>query len=131
MNYKKLLVIFLILVAVHSFLVGVGLMLMPPDWLAFFNFTIVEKFFSAQGGIFHVVMVVAYLLAAKNLDTEKGLVYFSISAKTIAFFFLTGYYLIMNQILVVLLSGIGDLLMAVILWWLYKKYQEQKKVVSQ
>ncbi len=114
--------IFLFLVALHSFFVGLGLLFLPTHLFTEFGYNpITENFFRAQGGIFHIVMVVAYLMAMKDPVENKVMVLFSISAKFIAVLFLFGYYIFIENILVVFLSGVGDLIMALILLFLSKK----------
>lgn len=114
--------IFLFLVALHSFFVGLGLLFLPTHLFVEFGYNpIAENFFRAQGGIFHIVMVVAYLMAMKEPVENKVMVQFSISAKFIAVLFLFGYYIFIENILVVFLSGVGDLIMALILLFLSKK----------
>jgi len=57
----KILSVFLWLVAVHSFLVGIGLIVLPSSAFEFLGFNpTFERFFSTQGGVFHSVMVLRY-----------------------------------------------------------------------
>lgn len=119
---QKHLSIFLYLVALHSFVVGIAL-IASPDWLfeeLGYN-QINENFFKAQGGVFHLVMVVAYFMAAGSPRERNTLVKFSITAKFLAVIFLLIYFLLVDGILVVLLSGIGDLIMGIIIWYLSLK----------
>ncbi|OQX77633.1 MAG: hypothetical protein B6D61_06890 [Bacteroidetes bacterium 4484_249] len=76
----KLLKLFLWLIAIHSFMVGMLLIFLPAADLAFFGFNVIEKFFSIQGGVFHVVMSIAYVIAATNHSKSDLLIYFSIAA---------------------------------------------------
>ncbi|MBU0529818.1 hypothetical protein KKF86_08710 [bacterium] len=67
MSNIKLLVITLWLVTAHSLLAGLGMILLPIDWIAYFNITPSEhRFFITQGGVFHIVMALAYGMAALN-----------------------------------------------------------------
>lgn len=118
--------LFLWLIAIHSFLVGVLLIVLPADMLAFFGFGIIEKFFSTQGGVFHIVMSVAYILAATNLGKSDLIIYFSISAKFIATAFLFSYFVFKNQIWTVLFSGLGDCIMAILLLVLFINFKKNK-----
>ncbi len=53
----KLLKIFLLLVALHSFCVGVGLILIPLEYFDLFGFHAYSgNFFKIQAGVFHIVM---------------------------------------------------------------------------
>lgn len=116
---------FLWLIAAHSFIVGMVLIILPGESLAFFGFNIIEKFFSTQGGVFHIVMSIAYALAAENLGKSDLVIYFSIAAKFIATIFLISYFLFKNFILVVAFSGIGDLIMGILLLVLFINYKKE------
>ena len=120
MKEFKYLKIFLYLVALHSFIVGVNLLYFSSDLLQSFGFSALnEPFFKFQGGVFHLVMVVAYSLAAVNPVKNKMIVIFSIIAKFMATIFLLVYYSFYDTSFIVLLSGISDLIMGVIIYYLY------------
>src|SRR5210317_814982 len=112
--------IFLWLIALHSFLVGIGLILFPPSYLEFFGFLNYQySFFQAQGGVFHLVMAVAYTMAIKYMHISPGLIIFSIAAKMIATIFLLMYYLFVENSWMIIMSAFGDATMAIILYVLY------------
>jgi hypothetical protein len=76
----------------HSLAVGIGLMFMPVSWLPFFGFEpYARNFYQAQGGIFHIVMCVAYTMAALRFQKYECLIHFTIIAKFIACGFLFVY----------------------------------------
>lgn len=120
-DYIKLTKIFLYLIALHSFVVALALML-SPSWLMeqFGYSSINEPFFKVQAGVFHIVMVVAYMLAASDPIKNKIMVIYSITIKFIATIFLVVYFIFINPVIVILLSGFGDLAMGLILVYLYK-----------
>ena len=123
MTYKRLLVILLWLVAIHSFCVGVAMVFLPTDWISYFNITPSEhRFFITQGGVFHILMSVAYILAAKDIDKNAGLIKFSIIAKFCATIFLVAYFVFVNQFGIVFLSAIGDFCMGLLILVIYKMY---------
>ena len=63
----QVLKIFLILVAIHSFCVGLGLILIPLDYFDLFGFYEYSgNFFKIQAGVFHIIMCGAYVLAARD-----------------------------------------------------------------
>jgi hypothetical protein len=111
--------ILLWLIALHSFTVAVLLILLGEECMQFFGFPAGNAFFQVQGGIFHIVMVVAYLIAATKLSSSRLLIIFIVTAKSIAATYLLLYYFLVMPIMVVLLSGIADGLMglAVLLLW--------------
>lgn len=121
------------LVAFHSMGVGAMLIILPPEIMQLFGYQFVtERFFQVQAGVFHFVVVAAYILAALNLKDCKWLIIFSIIVKSSTTIFLFTYYFYADQMLVVLLSGIGDGLMGVMIWLFYRQYiSAQKKVIAE
>lgn len=120
-NSTKLLSIFLWLVALHSFAVGVGLIVLPLSLLKFFGYGVcAERFFPSQGGVFHIAMAVGYAMAAYNLKRYECLIIFSIVVKFMATVFLFTYFILVSSIWLVLLSGISDFLMGLIILILYR-----------
>jgi hypothetical protein len=117
---RKLLNVFLVLMSLHSFLVGLGLILMSKSQLAFFGFAISENFFPDQGGVFHIVMSIAYILPVINYQTYRSFISYSILVKFIATVFLFSYFFFMDGLLMVLFSGIFDFLMGLFLLLLYR-----------
>lgn len=111
------------LVAIHSFIVGVGLIIQFPAVMKLFGFfSCNEHFFPAQGGVFHIVMAIGYSLAAKNPDQYRCLVIFSIIVKGIATVFLLTYYFVVESIWTVLGSGIIDGIMCLLIYFSYISY---------
>jgi hypothetical protein len=108
--------------------VGVGLIAIPPELLTSFGFNLVrEPFFPIQGGVFHIVMSVAYAMAAWDPPRNDRLIVMAIIAKLMALSFLVAYYLIGEQIITILLSGIGDGLMAAILLWARYRFMRSNR----
>ncbi len=115
------------LISIHSFLVGVGLIIFPGELMEYIGFQFVhEKFFQVQGGVFHIVLSICYILPVISYHNFKSLVIFSIIAKISATVFLFIYFLFFDSILCVLLSGFGDCTMAVLLLYVY--HNRQKKI---
>jgi len=116
----KILSVFLWLVAVHSFLVGIGLIVLPSSAFEFLGFNpTFERFFSTQGGVFHIAMSVGYAMAGYDKIKYKQLIVFSIIVKIIATVFLISYFLIISSQWLILMSGISDFLMGIIILYLY------------
>lgn len=103
--------LFLWFMAIHSFIVGLLLLVLNGEMIGFFGFAGGEAFFRIQGGVFHLVMCVAYCLAALRPYGGRPLIILIIAAKFMAFAYLLIYYFVADPILVLLLSGIGDGLM--------------------
>ena len=126
-NNKKWLTIILLLVSIHSFFVGIGLIFMPCSLMKFFGFEVpVEKFFPVQGGIFHIVMCVIYALAASNIKRYSELIFVTIIAKFMATFFLLIYYIFVDNVWMVLSSAIADCLMGIVILILFVGYRKSK-----
>jgi hypothetical protein len=120
MREDKILSVFLWLVAIHSFLVGAGLIVLPTSVFEYFGFNpTFERFFSTQGGVFHIAMSVGYAMAGFDKIKYRQLIVFSIIVKFIATVFLTSYFLIISSQWLILMSGISDLLIGIIILYLY------------
>lgn len=117
--------IILWLIAVHSFLVGMGMILIPSSFIEYLGFAANNDcFFRYQGGVFHIVMSIAYAGAAINIGRDNSLVFLTIAAKFMATVFLFSYYFFAAQIVIIFLSGIGDFLMGIIVSVLFVRYKK-------
>ena len=115
------------LVGCHSALVGIGLICRPAFLFAKLGFApLGEPFFPVQGGVFHVVMAVGYFMAAQDLEGNRSLVVFAIVVKTLATVFLLTYWLMINRLPLVLVSGIGDGAMGLLLWLAYQSWRSTR-----
>ena len=86
------------LVALHSLVVGLGLVLVPPETMQLFGYgPYQERFFSVQAGVFHFVLVVAYALAAARPRRFPGLLLLSVAAKFMATAFLALYFVMVVE----------------------------------
>ena len=127
-NPRKRLSLLMILIAIHSFCVGVGLIIRPAELMQLFGFgTCYERFFPTQGGVFHIVMVVGYLMAAYDVDENHSLIIFSILVKIMATVFLFIYFIAVEQIWLVLMSGFSDGLMGIAIYVALLLYLKSKK----
>lgn len=100
--------ILLWLIAIHSLGVGLVLIVLSPSALELFGYVGYSgRFFQMQGGVFHVVMVIFYLLAARALP-DTTLVDAIVAVKLMAAVFLVSYYLFFEPISVIMLSGLAD-----------------------
>jgi hypothetical protein len=122
-DHGNILSMILWLVALHSFIVGIGLIVMPPQLNSGG-----DRFFQSQGGVFHIVMTIAYSLAALRTSRFECLILFSIIVKFSATIFLFIYYFFAVQIWMVLLSGITDCLMGIVILWMYVLYSQKIKI---
>jgi hypothetical protein len=110
--------IILILISLHSFLVGTLLLVLPGKSMTFFGFSVlVENFFQLQGGVFHYVMAIGYFMAAIWYNRYHGLILLAIIAKFFSTIFLFSFYLLVSKVWVVLFSGIVDCLMGLAILW--------------
>ena len=126
---SRILNIYLVLVALHSFCVGLGLIFLSASQMALMGFNISENFFPDQGGVFHIIMSIAYILPVIDVKKYYSFIFFSIIVKFIATIFLFIYYLFIDQILMVLFSGIFDYLIGFVLLLIFNWYK--KSVISE
>lgn len=103
----RLLATVLWLVALHSVTVGILLIIQPLLLMQLAGLG-AGGFFPAQGGIFHLLMAVAYATGAININKYRYLIIFSIFVKAVATFFLLVYCLAVEFKWIILLSGMGD-----------------------
>ena len=121
----------LYLIAFHSFCVGISLIVLPFEILSWFGFTVDPyRFFSTQGGVFHVVLSIAYILAACKPLEERSLVIFIILAKWIAFFFLGFYFLFSEMVPVIAISAISDGVMGLLVMMFFQELFTTEEVVD-
>ncbi len=125
--YHQYLKLFLWLITLHSFFVGIALIVTPASLFVYFGYAnITEKFFPVQGGVFHIVLSIAYAMAALDVIHQGRMIMLTISAKIIATTFLFAYYFLIAEIWTVLVSGLVDGLMGIIVWYLYSRYLKFK-----
>ena len=121
LKVDKAITVFLWLVALHSFLIGIGLIFLPSSAFKFLEFdTTFDRFFSAQGGVFHIAMAICYAMAGYDKIKYRQLIIFSIIVKFIAVIFLIIYFLIVSSQWLIIVSAVSDLLMGVIILHLYR-----------
>ncbi len=124
--------LFLLVVSLHSFFVGVGLIILPDYLIEFFQFNpVTERFFPTQGGVFHIAMAVCYAVAAIDLQRYTVLISFSIFVKLLAAFFLFSYFVFGATNLLVLISGVSDFLMGIVLFYFYQKLFKYKMAIDE
>ncbi|MCX6280644.1 MAG: hypothetical protein NTU51_01610 [Bacteroidetes bacterium] len=121
-NSRLLLQWVLWLIAIHSICFGLALISFPSGWINFFGFQLQEKFFADQGGVFHLIISLAYIMAALSPENSLKLIILSCVTKFTAALFLFSYFLFDKPIFMVLVSGIGDLLMGLAILFSYRLY---------
>jgi hypothetical protein len=115
------------LVALHSVVVGVGLVLHPAGLLAAVGYApLSEPFFPTQGGVFHFVMAIAYVLGARDPVRHEALIRFAVVVKFVALVFLVGYWLLHRHLLVVLGSGLADGVMGASILVAYRRWRKER-----
>lgn len=123
----KLLSTVLWLVALHSIAMGLALIVQPTLLMKLSGFSPeCERFFPAQGGVFHILMAVAYVMGATDIEKYHYLIVFSIIVKTLATLFLMVYCFAVEFKWIVLLSGIGDGVMGLIIFLALENYLHLK-----
>ena len=110
-------------VAAHSILMGLALISQPAavmEWLGFKS--MYEHFFPAQGGVFHLLMAVAYSLGALDSQKYHFLIVFSIIVKAVATTFLVIYCFTVEFKWIILISGISDGVMGTAIFIAFRRY---------
>lgn len=126
MKITRILSALLYLIALHSLVVGIVLVVIPFSGLEFFGYHDYHgSFFRVQGGIFHIVMAMIYSLAAWDPGRYRILVILTILAKFAATLFLFSYYFFAENIWMVIVSGAGDLIMGILVAALLFKLQKE------
>jgi len=115
------------LVALHSIAMGLALIVQPALLMKLSGFSSeCERFFPAQGGVFHILMAVAYIMGATNIEKYYYLTVFSIIVKGLATLFLMIYCFAVEFKWIVLLSGIGDGVMGLMIFLALQNYLHLK-----
>lgn len=113
----------ILLIALHSLIIGIFLMVAPAWTMGFGGWqqTINVVFFIRQAGIFHVVLVAAYLI--EHYRYQGVLV--MVTAKSMALFFLLLAAVFDQVPWAVPVSGIGDGAMALLVWWVHRQVSDE------
>ena len=127
----KLLSTVLGLVAIHSLAMGLILIAQPAALMKFAGFNPdCEHFFPTQGGVFHLLMFVVYLMGAIHIEKYHHFIVFSIFVKAVATFFLIMYCFANEFKWIVFLSGIGDGVMGLMIFLAFQQYLRFKKLAA-
>ena len=127
MRLSRLLSVLLYLIALHSLLVGVLLVVIPVSALDYFGYHDYQgSFFKIQGGVFHMIMGLIYFLAARDPERNRILVCLTIAAKFAATIFLFAYYIFIGSIWMVAASGAGDLVMGILVLWMFIRLRDSE-----
>ena len=111
----------LYLIALHSIIVGISLIALPPEVMWIFGYSKTGgRFFQMQGGLFHLIMALVYYYSGKEYLKNIALIKITIAAKYLAFLFLILFFFTIEDIWVVFFSGIADFLMGTAVLILYR-----------
>lgn len=119
-NARRLEIILIFLIALHSLILGAGMLFQPARFLEFFGWDYQgPMFFPAQSGIFLVLLGGAYLAAIWH----RGFIWFIITSKTAAVLFLLSQHFSLGPAAppTVLVAAVFDGLMgasvtAILIW---------------
>ena len=108
----------IILIALHSFGFGIALLWAPSWGLKFAGWENVQPlFFTHQGGAFHIVLAIGYLIEHYRY---RGILLL-LTAKTIATIFLLGSWAMGESAWVVPFSGVADGLMGLVAFLIHRQ----------
>ena len=123
---EKRLSSFLWLVAAHSFVVGILLLIHPSNLIKLSGLSaICEPFFPSQGGVFHMIMSIAYIYGAIDIRKNRNMIIYAIIVKMAATGFLFSYYFFVEPHGIIFLSGVVDFLMGAAIWGLLVKENDE------
>ncbi len=131
MNIKAILVWSLWLIALHSIGFGLALIIFPCSVLEFFGFTISQKFFATQGGVFHLIISFVYIRAALDLEHSKDLIILACITKFSATIFLFSYYIFGTRLIVILFSGFMDFIMGIAILIFYLLFRKSSDMIHE
>jgi hypothetical protein len=127
----KLLSTVLVLVAIHTLAFGITLIAQPAVLMNFAGFNPdCDHFFPAQGGVFHLLMFVVYLMGATHIEKYYYFIVFSIFVKAVATLFLTIYCFAAEFKWMIFLSGISDGVMGLMIFGAFQYYLSSKKSIA-
>jgi len=127
----KLLSMVLVLVAIHTLAFGLILIAQPAVLMEFAGFNPdCDHFFPAQGGVFHLLMSVVYLMGATHIEKYHHFIVFSIFVKAVATVFLMMYCFAAEFKWIVFLSGIGDGVMGLMIFLAFQHHLRSKKLAT-
>ena len=118
----------LMIISLHSALIGINLIILPAECFTNMNYNeLNEPFYAYQGGVFHIVMAAGYFLAAIARNERKLFLLFIMIVKFCATVFLLIYFVFEKQIIIVLFSGVTDFIMGLAVLYFYKLMYNVKK----
>ncbi|MCF7797575.1 MAG: hypothetical protein K9N11_05680 [Lentisphaeria bacterium] len=99
----------LFIMVLHSAVTGLLLITLPGEWFAWFGLNVhPQRFFSCQGGIFHIILAVAYGMGMIHPVKYALMIHFSIFVKFCAALFLFAFFLFCDTVLFILLNALLD-----------------------
>ncbi|MBI9073211.1 MAG: hypothetical protein JEY94_16530 [Melioribacteraceae bacterium] len=128
LKYESLLKYFLFLIAFQSLAIGLFLMFFPPELMRLLGFPIIfENFFKVQGGVFHLIMVAAYVMASADPCKNSIMVVFSIITKVTSVIFLVIYFFFVSQYWIFIVALFGEIAISSMLIFLFFKFKKELK----
>ena len=119
----KFLSMVLWLVTIHSITLGMALITQPAFLLEWSGFrSDCGPFFPAQGGVFHLLMAIAYSLGAADSKKYYLLIIFSVIVKAIATLFLFVYCFFIEFKWAILYFGVVDGIMGMTIFIALRHY---------
>ncbi len=124
MNWPRAERTLIVLIALHSVAVGLGLTLLAEWGARFGGFGAIQPtFFARQAGVFHFVVAFGYLYEYARYRSI-GLLLF---AKSVAVVFLTLAFVLGQRAWLVPLSAAGDAAMGALAWWVHARATVETK----
>ena len=110
----------LIIIAIHSFVAGSILILLPDDLMRRFGLGDASvSFYSVQSGVMLYILAIGYLLFGLKYAHDRGLILLALVTKFIGATFLFICYFVINEAWILLVSSIVDFIMGLAILWHY------------
>jgi len=108
-NWQRALKLIIVLISIHSFLLGIAMLFSPRVFTEFFGVASKGQFFwQSQSGIFLFILAIAYYLAYREIDRSRILVNFLVLSKALAAVFLLTHWIFFNAPDSIALAAAGD-----------------------
>ena len=127
MTPDKLLKSLLWLSATLSFVIGILLTSGTTTIFNFMGFPYHGGFFAVQAGVFYIILSIAFVMTGSNLNKQNLLVWFCIGSKFMLAVFFFMYFLMYEQIRIVLAFGGLELILGALLIQFNSRYRRFSK----
>lgn len=110
----------LFIMVLHSSVTGLLLIVLPGEWISGLGLQVhSQRFFACQGGVFHILMAVAYGAGMIHPVRNAALIWFAVFVKVCAAVFLLSFFVMGDSVLFILLNAVLDGFLGGLLFFTY------------